>query len=259
MVVKASSTVGGVPASGAIVTNGETFPLSGPDSTRNFGTVTANVSGGSIQRVNLPTGSTVVTNAAGALNVVDADGTSVDCTATIQPQTGELTFVSVPGTAALVTNGLSVSVANNGGGGARPGTAAITGGFINWIALTNTTDCLLSNGFSTSVAGFAVSGVGDFATANVSAGGLQSVTVSLEPTKAVVSNAGAIEIENQGDTQSVGGTVIVAAGVAVARLPANAALVGNNVAIVVPVTGTYVDTITPQVNGAGVITGFTLS
>lgn len=192
MVLKASSTVGGVPPTGAIVTDGEPFTLSGPDSTRNFGTVTAAVSGGSVERVNLPTGSTVITDQAGELNVVDADGTTVNCTATIQPQTGELSFVAVPGTAALVTNGLSVSVANNGGGGARPGTAAITGGFINWIALTNTTDCLLTNGFATDVSGFAVSGVGDFATANVSAGALQSVTVSLEPTKTVVTNGQAL-------------------------------------------------------------------
>lgn len=189
MGVKAVSGGTFVPSNGAVVTNGSTMPLSGPDGSQNFATVTATVSGGSISRVNLPSGTAVVTNQAGAITVSDADGTQVSCTATIVAQTGQLSFVSVPGTAALVTGGLSIRMSNNGGSGNFPGTVAITGGFINWAALSNTTDTIVADGFSTSLGAIAVSPSTDFATVNVSAGGLQSVGISLEPTKAVVTNA----------------------------------------------------------------------
>jgi hypothetical protein len=42
-------------------------------------------------------------------------------------------------------------------------------------------------------------------------------------------------------------------------LPADAAIVQDGSPLTVPVTGTYTNTITPQVNADGVITGFTLS
>lgn len=203
----------------AIVSNGGTVPLSGPDGSRSFGSGTAVVQNGAVQRVTLPSNATVITNQEGAINVSDADGTSVSCTATIVPQTGALTFVGVPGTAALVTGGMSVKMANFGGAGPVDGLMAITGGFINWVSLASQTDTIVSNGFSTNLGAIAVSPSTDFATVNVSAGALQSVSVSLAPTK----------------------TVIV-----------------HNEPITVPVTGTYTNTVTPTVAN-GVLTGITLS
>ena len=178
-----------VPSNGAVVTDGQSKALTGPDGSLQFGTVTLSVSGGSMQSAKLPTGSTVITNQASSVPVQDADGTSVSCTATIVGATGQLSYIGVPGTAALVTNNMSVKVANNGGGGALNGNASIAGGFINWIALAATTDTLISNGFTANLGTVSVSASTDFATVNVSAGGLQSVGISLAPTKAVVTNS----------------------------------------------------------------------
>ncbi|API52854.1 hypothetical protein BMW22_15625 [Rhizobium leguminosarum] len=200
-----------VPANGAVVTDGQSKNLTGPDGTVQFGTVTLSVSGGSMQSAKLPTNSTVITTQAGGVNVQDADGTNVGCTPVIVSQTGQLSYVSVPGTAALVTNGLSVKVANNGGGGALDGNASITGGFINWIALAAQTDTLISNGFTTTLNSFVVSASTDFATVNVASGGLQSVTVSLAPTKAVVTNAQQLTIPVTG-TYTTTATLTVAGG-----------------------------------------------
>lgn len=69
----------------------------------------------------------------------------------------------------------------------------------------------------------------------------------------------ALAIYNNGVTTSVAGTFGLSSGSPRAILPANTALVGNGISMQVPVTGTYTDTITPQVNAAGVITGFVLS
>lgn len=204
----------------AVVNSGSTIPLTGPDGSRAMGSGTAVVSSGAVQRVTLPAGSTVITDQAGAITVSDADGTSVDCSATIVPQTGFLSFVGLPGTAALVTSNMSVKMADFGGGGPVDGVVQITGGFINWVSLANQTDTILSNGFAGDVTLGPVSGAGsDYATINIAAGTLSNVAVSYVPTKA---------------------------------------LVESGVPHTVPVTGTYVDTITPTVvNGA--VTGFTLS
>lgn len=190
MAVKAVSAGTFVPADGAIVTNGSPVNIFGTNGTSQRGTATAVVTDGALI-VTLPAGSTIITDQAGGVNVQDADATTVNATAVIAAGSNQLSYVSVPGTAALVTNNMSVKVANNGGGGALDGNAAITGGFINWIALAATTDTLVSNAFTTDVnASIGVSGAGDdFATMNVSSAALQSVTVSLVPTKAVVTNA----------------------------------------------------------------------
>lgn len=204
----------------AIVDDGSSLNLTGPDGSHSFGTVTAEVVNGAVQRVTLPTDETVITGQAGGVTVRDADGTNVSCTATIQPQTGQLSYVAVPGTAALVTGGMSVKMANFGGAGPVDGLVQITGGFINWVSLAAQTDAIVSNGFSTALGTVDVSQVQDFATVNVSAGALQSVGVSLAATKTIVST-------------------------------------GQEITGVAP-TGTYTDTVTFTVAG-GVITGITLS
>lgn len=209
-----------VPADGAIVINGAAVNIFGTNGTSQRGTATAVVTNGALT-VTLPAGSTIITDQAGGVNVQDADSTTVNATAVIAAGSNQLSYVSVPGTAALVTSNMSVKVANNGGGGALDGNASITGGFINWIALAATTDTLISNGFTTDVSPtIGVSGAGsDFATVNVSAAALQSVSVSLVPTKAVVT---------------------------------------NNQALTVPVTGTYTTTATLTVSG-GAVTAIVLS
>lgn len=206
-------------ATAAFVDEGDSIALTGTDGTRPFGTITAKVATGVLGSATLPSGSTVITTQTGSVTVRDADATSVDCTPVIQPQTGLLSYVSVPGTAALVTNGMSAKVAGYGGSGPLDGLVAISGGFINWVSLAHPTDTLVSNGFSVDLGAFSVSGVNDYATLNIAAGAITNISVALEPTKTVVS---------------------------------------NGVDLTVPVTGTYVTKATPTVAG-GVITGIVLS
>ncbi|MEZ2132701.1 MULTISPECIES: hypothetical protein [unclassified Sinorhizobium] len=203
--------VGSSGGSTAVVSDGATVPLKGPDQTQTFGNVTAKVSNGAVTGVTLPTGSAIVTNQAGGVLVNDADGTSVNCTATIVPATGQLSYVGVPGTAALVTNGMSVKMANNGGAGPVDGTVAITGGFITSVNLALATNTIVANSFTTSISGFAVSGSTDFATMNISAGALQSVGVSLAPTKTVVTNGQALTVPVTG-TYTTTATLTVSGG-----------------------------------------------
>lgn len=79
-------------------------------------------------------------------------------------------------------------------------------------------------------------------------------------TTAVVADAGTQLVSSSaGVSYAVSGTYTVAANAVTSfRLPATAAVVASGVAIVKPVTGTFVTTITPTVAG-GVITGFVLS
>jgi hypothetical protein len=204
--------VGSSGGSAAVVPNGSTVNIFGTNGTSQRGTATAVVTNGALT-VTLPAGSTIITDQAGGVNVTDADSTTVGSTAVITAGSNQLSYVSVPGTAALVTNNMSVQVANNGGAGALNGNASITGGFINWIALAATTDTLVSNAFTTNVsASIGVSGAGsDFATMNVSSAALQSVTVSLVPTKAVVTNAQQLTIPVTG-TYTTKATLTVSGG-----------------------------------------------
>lgn len=205
-------------ATAAFVDDGDMVFVAGADGSLSFGSFPAVVSTGALQQIRLSAGRTVITNQAGAITVNDADGTQVNATATIASN-GALSFVGVPDTAALVTGGMSMKMANFGGAGPVDGTVQITGGFINWVSLANQTDAIISNTFSTSISGIAVSPSDDFASVNVSSGALQSVAVSLAPTKTVVTDAQALQV---------------------------------------PVTGTYTNTATVSVAN-GVITGIALS
>lgn len=207
-----------VPENGAVVTDGQAKTLTGPDGSIQFGTVTMGVSSGTVT-AKLPAGKTVITDQAGAVPVQDADGTSINCTAVIAANDA-LSYVGIPGTAALVTNGLSVNVANFNGSGPLAGTASITGGFLTSVNLQSQTNTLVSNGFTTDLGTVGVSGAGsDFATVNVASGGITSVGVSFVGTKALVT---------------------------------------NGQALTVPVTGTYTTTATLTVSN-GAVTGIALS
>lgn len=209
-----------VPPDGAVVTDSQSIALKGPDQSSSFGTVSAKVASGAINAVTLPTGSAVITNQAASVPVQDADGTQVGCTATIQPQTGFLSYIAIPGTAALVADGIDIRMSSAGGVGNFPGKVKITGGFINWAELKNATDAIVTNGFTVNLAAPGVSASGsDYASVNVAAGAITGVTPNLIPTKAVVS-----------DQQ----------------------------ALTVPVTGTYTTTAKLTVAG-GVVTGIVLS
>lgn len=250
--------VGVLPEGDAAVGDGEPVVLTGTDGTRAFGNVTAKVTGGNLASVFLPSGSTVITSAQ-AVTVRDGDATTVDCSPVIQPQTGLLSYLSVPGTAALVTNGMSAKVANFGGAGSVDGIVAISGGFINWTSLANQTDVIVSNGFSTDLGAVTVSAVGDYTTANVSGGSLTNVGLALAPTKKIAVDGAAVTIENNDGSQTKAGTFSVAAGVAKAKLPQSCAIIEFGVGLQVPVSGTYTNTITPNITTEGHISSFTLS
>lgn len=90
-------------------------------------------------------------------------------------------------------------------------------------------------------------------------GGTVTGATFTQATDAIVSNGDTVDIFNQNGSEGTNGTALVAGAIAVARLPPNVAMVENGIGLSAPVTGSYVDTITPDVDANGVITGFTLS
>lgn len=96
------------------------------------------------------------------------------------------------------------------------------------------------------------------ATVNVASNSL-TLTLANATTRIIV-DALPATIEAAGGGTSVSGTLHVSSGaLAPVKLAANVGVVQDTIGLQVPVTGIYTDTITPQVDAAGVITGFTLS
>jgi hypothetical protein len=244
-------------ATTSFVDNANAVTVTGPDGTANLASTTAVVTAGLLARVTLPSGSTVITDQTGAIAVQDAATTRVNASAVIIAQTGVLSYVGLPGTAALATDTGATKIANSNGGGPVDAVFSITGGFLTSVNLAVATQTIVANGFTTGIDGYPAQ---SFATMNVSASGLQSVAVTVPSTALLVQTNDSIEVENIAENQAVNGTALVNANNTLSvHLPANTALVANNSAIVVPVTGTYVTTITPTVNASGEITAFVLS
>lgn len=245
-------------ATACFVDDADPVTVTGPDGTRTFTMeAAAVVAAGALSRASLPSGSSVITDAAGGVPVQDADGTRVDSSAVIVPATGALSYVSMPGTAAIATNGGTTKIANSNGGGPVDGVFAITGGFLTSVNLAVATQTIVANGFTTGVDGYPDQ---SFATMNVSASGLQSVAITVPSTALLVQTGDAVEVENIAENQAVNGSALVNPNNTLSvHLPANTALVADGSAIVVPVTGTYTNTITPTVDANGNITGFVLS
>lgn len=95
---------------------------------------------------------------------------------------------------------------------------------------------------------------------SVISGVLQAINVS--PTRALVATNQTVVVRNEGGSETVPGALIllsVSGDLDHVKLPADYGIVRDAHGLTVPVTGTYTNTITPQVNAVGVITGFTLS
>lgn len=160
-----------VPSNGAVVVNGNTTVLAKSDNTGNLATVTANVSGGSLQDVALPSTQTVVANA-GSITVQNATGTtSVPATATVTSNV--LNFANFTGSNTVVSNAQTSTVTNNAGANSKASTISVTGGLLVGMKLANTTDALVSDGFTVTA-----SGTGTTATIHVTGGNVTSVTLA---------------------------------------------------------------------------------
>jgi hypothetical protein len=287
-----------LPADVAMVKSADLVPVKGPDGSFTMATGAAHVTDGILDYATMPAGSTVITNQAGGVVVQDAGGTKVNGSATIAAN-GQLSYVGMPGTAAICANGGATKIANSTGAGPVDGVFAVTGGFLTSVDLKLATDTIVSNGFSVDLGAVSVSNSGDdYATVNVASSAITNVGVSLVPTKTILQNGatigltslvynsgatavvsgGALQslnlapnalfgnvtstpVKTQGGGTSVDGTILLTAQGALdqTKLPANVSLVQNGVALTVPVTGTYATKITPQVDASGVITGFVLS
>lgn len=258
--VQGSGVQGGeeLPPGDAAVADGEPISIrnvNGLDSHNG----TAVVSGDPpvIQGINLPAGTAMV-DAGDTVSITRADGGGApfSTAAIARIVNGLLSSISIPVTEALLVNGqgtLNIEQFDNSGSFA--GTARVANNVLT-MQLANATTRTVVNALPITIRAANNKTAG--ATVAIDQGALQNFPLA-NATDAILSNGDALEIENQGQTQGVSGTVVVAAGVAKARLPVNTAMIADAVAIQVSVTGVYVDTITPQVNAAGAITGFILS
>lgn len=167
----------------------------------------------------------------------------------------------IPSDGAVITDGQSIPLKKADGtdfiGGATTAAAVVTAGSLS-EALLPSNETILKDG-QASINVYQYDGNGFFAgTVHVAT---NEPTIQLaNATTRIIVNLGPCQVQNAGATLTVGGTYGVDQGAAtpVTLAPA-VGIVQDNVALQVPVTGTYTDTITPQVDTNGVITGFTLS
>jgi hypothetical protein len=160
-----------VPSNGAVVINAGNVVLAKSDDTGNLATVRAKVSGGSLQDVALPAANAVVANG-GSVTVQNATGTtSVNAAATVTSNV--LNFANFTGSATVVADAQSSSVTNNAGANSKNAAVSVTGGLLVGMKLANTTDALVSDGFTVTA-----SGTGTTATIHVSGGNVTSVTLA---------------------------------------------------------------------------------
>jgi hypothetical protein len=204
----------------------------------------------------VPADGAIVTNneVAPVRNTADS-ATLTTGTAKVTGDPGAFGGVKLPGTATILTDQQSSVLVNQyDDTGSAAAAVHVTGNALT-LVLANVTSRIAFQGTPVQVS----AGSKTVPATVALTGGAWAPFPLTNSTDAIVQHGDAIEVENQAESQNVVGSVVVAAGVVSAKLPANAALVGNNVGLQVPVTGTFVDTITPQVNASGVVTGFTLS
>lgn len=198
-----------VPVNGAVVVNGGTATLAKSDNTGNLGTVTLNVSGGSIQDVALPANKAVLTDQQASININQFDSTG--------------SFAA------------SVAVALN----------------VQTVTLANATTRIAANGGPVNVTNSASSKT--VGAAFQIAGGAWGAVQLSAATDAIVSNAGGVAVRGQPGTLAVAGGLLTQV-----TLPATVAVVQSGDALTIPVTGTYVTTVTLTISG-GLITSMVLS
>lgn len=245
-----------IPPNGVEVTDGEVVSMrtsTGGDAHVGHAVVSGDPA--AIQGVNLQDATTCFVDQNDPVVIKSSDGNTTLATSPAAVIAGALDSVRLGGNYAVFnTGGASISVNQFDGSGSFAANYAIAANQASFTLANATTRIAVDLGPIQVTAGSKTVN----ANIAINQGAWQPFPLGAS-TDAIVSNGDAIEIENQGDSQGVNGTVLVAAGVAKARLPASASMVANGVAIQVPVTGTYVDTITPTVSAAGVITAFVLS
>jgi hypothetical protein len=162
----------------------------------------------------------------------------------------------VPSDGAIVEDGDTVTV--EAGAASANGTLGVTGGSLDEVTLATNAAILIDQQASVNINQY--DGSGSFAATVGVSNNVPSFQLANATTRIVV-DALSVDVKLQSGTGlSASSRINIAAGVLTGvTLPTFYSLVNNGLAIVVPVTGTYVDRITPQVNSAGAITGFTLS
>lgn len=163
----------------------------------------------------------------------------------------------VPSDGAIVTDGTSATLTKvDGTGNLGTVTLDVAGGSVSGAALAGNLGVVTDN-VSVNINQYDNSG--SVAAAVDVLANAATFTLANATTRIVI-NGQSTNIRNVSGSKAVGGTIVVDQGALTGvTLAALNAMVTNNVGLQVPVTGTYTNTITPQVDANGVITGFTLS
>lgn len=240
--------------SGTPLEDGEPVNLDNHDGSVILASTTARVAAGNLVGVILPQNYAVIQDGIGNFDVSDfgAGGGDVAVIARVSNNQPDVQLANATTKIAVSAAPVQVTAGSKTVGA----TLAVDQGTWEPFPLSDASDAIVSNGDVVNVTDHrgapVVSSPVQVDTHNLSA-------VTLPNTALIIVDGASMQIENQGATQNVSGSISLVAGVSTAKLPASSALVANNVDITVPVTGTYVDTITPTVSAAGAITGFTLS
>lgn len=262
--VQGSGVQGGeeLPPGDAAVADGEPISIRNVNGTDSHaGTAVVSGEPPVIQGINLPAGTAMVDQGDSAdLKKIDGSnfiaGPSV--TGGVFVANGLMTQIRVPSNETVLKDQQSsINIEQYDNSGFFAATVGVANNEPS-LKLANATTRILVNAGGVTIS--CTNGKTAGATVAIDQGALQNFPLSAA-TDTIISNNDLIVIENQGSTQQINNAVVeVAAQAPTVKLPPNVSLVADGVGIGgAPVTGTYVDTVTPQVNAAGVITGFTLS
>ncbi|WP_447724620.1 hypothetical protein [Sphingomonas koreensis] len=163
-----------------------------------------------------------------------------------------------PDGTALVADGSTVSITDTAGSPLVSGTASVDGNTLDGVALPSNAAMLTDGQASVDINQFDNSG--DFAATVAVANNALTLKLANATTRIVVDML-PVDVKLQSGTGlSANGRINIASGALTGvTLPSFYSLVNNGLSMSVPVTGTYTNMITPQVDANGTITGFTLS
>lgn len=249
-------TIVGATGTTGVVQNDQDVPVY-LSSGFNAGTGNAQVSDGHLTGVALPAGTGVVSDGQSVI-ISKADNTGLLATSVAHVDANdEFENVALPQNYAVIQDGIgNFDVADFGSGQGAVAVIARVSNNNPSVQLANATTKIAINAAPITIADQHGRSAG--ATIAVDQGAFQNFPLT-SANDTLLTAGSALAIFNNGVTSSVAGTFGLSSGTPRAILPASTALVGNGIAMQVPVTGTYTNTITAQVNAGGVITGFTLS
>jgi len=244
-----------IPPNGVEVTNGEVVSVSNSDGQDAHNAV-AVVANGALTGFELQSATTCFVDQNDQIVIKTSNGGATLATSPAAVIAGQIDSIRLGGNYAVFNSGgASIDVNQFDGSGSFAANYSIAANVATFTLANAVTRIAVNLGPVTIVDG---RGKAAGATVAINQGAWQNFPLS-NAADSIMSTGDGVEIQINSGSAGVGGTFNFDSNIPKARLPPNAAIIANGIGLQVPVTGTYTDTITAQVDATGNITGFVLS